>query len=109
MEDSFERLIFPTIEEICEVNRSLSTTTGGAFYPPFNLQNPSGLTWALDYIQSPFLFGNSIYPTLSDKTAFLAWISLFDSSELLFFTYPAVIFPLSGVPPLTPVWEDKAS
>lgn len=78
MEDSFERIIFPTIEEICEVNHSLITTTGGAFYPPFNLQNPSGLTWALDCIQSPFLFGNNIYPTLSDKTALLTWTIIND-------------------------------
>lgn len=78
MENPGQRIIVPNIGEVSDTNKLFIAETGGAFYPPKNLLNPSSLQWALDMIICPFLFGENLYPKLSDKAALLAWTIIND-------------------------------
>jgi death-on-curing protein len=65
-------LIFPTREDIINLNRYHIESTGGFYQGVENLLNPGSLEWVLDAIQYP-LFGVEHYPTLVEKAALLAW------------------------------------
>jgi death-on-curing protein len=78
VENSVERIIIPTVEEIAKVNQSLIDETGGAFYLQYNLRNSAGLEWALGTIQCPILYGVNTCPKFSDKTALVAWTIIND-------------------------------
>lgn len=66
-------LVFPTLEEIVEINLFHIATSGGICLGTDNLRNRSSLEWVLDTIQYP-LFGVDRYPTLVEKAARLSWV-----------------------------------
>jgi len=65
-------LIFPTRENIINLNRYHIQHTGGLYQGTENLLNPGSLEWVLEAIQYP-LFGVDRYPTLVEKAALLSW------------------------------------
>jgi len=71
MEDSGGEIVYPTMEQICEVNRRMIEEFGGLFIPPNNLLNLDALGYVLDAIQFS-LYRITIYPTLKEKAAALA-------------------------------------
>ena len=70
MEDSGGEVVYPTVEQICEVNRRMIEEFGGLFIPPNNLLNLNALEYVLDVARFP-LFG--IYPTLKEKAAAITY------------------------------------
>ncbi len=73
MEDYGKEIAYPTIEQICEVNRRMvkEEEFGGLFIEPDNLLNLNALEYILDAIQSS-MHGIIIYPTLKEKAAAIA-------------------------------------
>jgi death on curing protein len=66
-------VIFPTLEDICEINREWIIRYGGMYTSANNnLCNASSLEYILDVIQHP-IYGVDKYPSLMDKAAALAW------------------------------------
>ena len=66
-------MIFPTMEDICEINREWIDRYGGKYEEVNkNLENAAPLAYALTAIQYP-IYGVDIYPSLIDKAAALAW------------------------------------
>jgi death-on-curing protein len=74
-------LIFPTVEQIVDINRYHITTTGGFHNNLDNLRSRGNLEWVLDAIQYP-LFGKELYPTIVEKAAILCWVI---SADHIFF------------------------
>lgn len=72
MEDSGKEVVYPTIEQICEVNRRMIETFGGFFVPPNNFNNLDALAYVLDVIVLP-LYGHMSYPSAKEKAAALAY------------------------------------
>ena len=72
MGEVIKTLIFPTREDIIELNLYHIATTGGFCQGPDNLLNPGSLEWVLDAIQYP-LFGVDCYPTVVEKASILVW------------------------------------
>ncbi len=70
MEDSGEEIVYPTVEQICEINRRMVEEFGGLFIPPSNVLNLSALEYILAVVKSS-LFG--LYPTLKEKATALAY------------------------------------
>ena len=70
-------MIFPSFENIVDLNNQHIAQTGGRFVPPNNLRNPSGLEWVLNSIQYP-LFSVDLYPTLPSKASMLAYVIIQD-------------------------------
>lgn len=73
MEETSEALIYPTREEIVELNKYHIHQTGGLYDGYDNLKESGSLEWVLDAIQYP-LFGVMQYPSIEAKAAQLAWI-----------------------------------
>ena len=71
MENSGREIAYPTVEQICEINRRMIQEFGGLFIPPDNLFNSNALEYVLDAIRSS-IFGIDIYPTLKEKAAAIA-------------------------------------
>lgn len=73
MENSGEEIAYPTIEQICEVNRRMikEEEFGGSFVEPNNFLNSDALEYILDAIQFS-VYGPAIYPTLKEKAAAVA-------------------------------------
>ena len=66
-------MIFPTIEDIYDINREWIMRYGGRYVEANNnLSNTSSLEYILDAIQYP-IYGVDKYPSLIDKAAALAW------------------------------------
>ncbi len=65
-------MIFPTIDQIIDLNRELINLYGGFHNRLDNLKNPGSLKWVLDAIQYP-LFDIQLYPIFVDKAAILSW------------------------------------
>lgn len=65
-------VVYPTPEQIYEVDRRMIETYGGRFVPPHNLSNTQALEYALDAISSS-VFSVELYPTLKEKAAALAF------------------------------------
>lgn len=70
MEDSGGEIVYPTVEQVCEVNRRMIEEFGGLFVPPSNLLNLNALEYILDVVKSS-LFG--MYPTLKEKATALTY------------------------------------
>jgi death-on-curing protein len=70
-------LIFPSFDDIVDLNNQHIKRTGGKFVPPNNLRNPSGLEWVLNSIQYP-LFSIDLYPTLASKAGILCYVIIQD-------------------------------
>lgn len=70
MEDSGAEIVYPTVEQICEVNRRMIEEFGGLFIPPDNLLNLNALEYILEISQSSLF---SMYPTLKEKATAIAY------------------------------------
>lgn len=73
MANSGKEIAYPTVEQICEVNRRMieEEEFGGLFIEPDNLLNLDALEYILDAIQFS-ICGLTIYPTLKEKAAAIA-------------------------------------
>lgn len=69
MEDSSGEIAYPTVEQVCEVNRRMIEEFGGLFVPPNNLLNLNALEYILDVVRSSVF---DMYPTFKEKAAALA-------------------------------------
>jgi len=72
MEDSSKEIVYPTVEQICEVNRRMIEEFDGLFIPPDNLHNLGALEYVLDAVKSP-VYGYSMYPSLKEKANAIAY------------------------------------
>ena len=72
MGETSQGLTYPTHENIVKLNRRNIQRTGGNLAGAGKFHNESSLLWVLDAIQHP-LFGEDLYPTISQKAAVLAW------------------------------------
>jgi death-on-curing protein len=72
MEEIGGGIVYPTLEQICEINRRMVSEFGGLFVPPNNLLNKSALEYILRIIQTD-VFGYTPYPTLKEKASALAY------------------------------------
>jgi death-on-curing protein len=65
-------IVFPTHDDIVEINRYHIESTGGFHDGGNNIINLGSLKWVLDAIQHP-LFGVDQYPSIAEKAAILSW------------------------------------
>jgi len=65
-------VVYPTVEQVCDVNRRMIDQFGGAFTPPYNLNNLGALEYILGAIASG-VYGYDLYPTLKEKAAAIAY------------------------------------
>lgn len=72
MEDFSREIVYPTKEQICEVNRRMIEEYGGSFILPDNSLNLPALEYILDTIQSS-IYGYTIYPTLKEKASAISY------------------------------------
>jgi death-on-curing protein len=74
MEDPSGQVVFyPTIEQICQVNRRMIQEFGGLFIPPDNLLNENPLEYVLDAVRYPIDgLGLYLYPTLKERASAIA-------------------------------------
>jgi len=72
MEDSSQEIVYPTVAQICDVNRRMIEEFGGLFIPPDNFLNPSALDYILDAIRSS-IYGKMFYPSLKEKANAIAY------------------------------------
>jgi len=72
MENSGQDVAYPTLEQICDMNRRMIDTFDGIFYEPDNLLNRNSLEYILTAIEFP-IAGMQFYPTVKEKAAALAY------------------------------------
>ena len=72
MEEFGKDIAYPTLEQICQVNRRMIEEFGGFFIPLNNLSNLPALEYILDAIKSS-IYGYTIYPTLKEKASAIAY------------------------------------
>ena len=72
MEEFGKEIAYPTIEQICEVNRRMIEEFGGLFVPPNNLLNLDALEYILSAIKVT-VYGREIYSTLKEKASAIAY------------------------------------
>lgn len=77
MGETGRAIVFPTIEQIVELNRLLIAETTGFHNGRDNLRNRNQLEWVLEAIQHPLL-GLDPYPTIVEKSARLSWTIVAD-------------------------------
>ncbi|MCA9923915.1 MAG: type II toxin-antitoxin system death-on-curing family toxin [Anaerolineales bacterium] len=65
-------LNFPSQENIIKLNQEHIRRTGGNLDGAGKFHNEGSLNWVLEAIQYP-IFGQDLYPTISEKAAILAW------------------------------------
>jgi death-on-curing protein len=71
MEDPGSNVVYPSIDQIVDVNRQMIELAGGSFLPPDNLRNRNSLAYILVAIAYP-IGGEFLFPTLKEKAAALA-------------------------------------
>ena len=71
MGDPGREIVYPTIDQICEVNRRMVEESGGLFLPPQNLNNLNALEYILVAIEFT-IYRREIYPNLKEKAAAIA-------------------------------------
>ncbi|MGB8213851.1 MAG: type II toxin-antitoxin system death-on-curing family toxin [Anaerolineales bacterium] len=72
MEKISSEIVYPTIEQIIDVNRRMIEISGGSFTPPDNFRNFSSLSYILVAIVYP-IYGINLFSTLIEKAAGLAY------------------------------------
>ena len=70
MEDLSGEIVYPSVEQICDVNRRMIKEFGGLFIPPDNLLNVNALEYILDTIKGSLFVS---YPTLKEKVAAISY------------------------------------
>jgi death-on-curing protein len=73
MGEAGRALVFPTVEQIVDINGYHIVTTGGFHNGLDNLRARDSLEWVLEAIQYP-LFDPYPYPTIVEKAAVLTWV-----------------------------------
>lgn len=71
MERLGPEVVYPTIDQVCDVNRRMIDEFVGTFFPPNNLHNRGSLEHALTIVAFP-VFGQNVYPILKEKAALIA-------------------------------------
>lgn len=84
MENSSREIVYPTVNQICEINRRMIQEFGGLFIPPHNLFNPNALDYVLGAINFPIIESYN-YTTVKEKATTLAYyiISRFQDMFLM--------------------------
>jgi death-on-curing protein len=72
MEEIGREIVYPSLEQICEINRRMIQEFGGLFVPPNNLLNPGALEYALEIIGAD-IYGETPYATLKEKASAIAY------------------------------------
>lgn len=72
MEEIGSEVVYPTIEQIIDVNRRMIEKSGGSFNPPNNFRNVDSLIYILTAIVYP-IYDQYIFNTLIEKAAGLAY------------------------------------
>src|SRR4030095_16924588 len=72
MANARAEIVYPTPEQVCEVNSKMIDRYGGTFHPPYNLQNPDALHYVLASISGQ-VYGVDRYPTIEQKAAALTY------------------------------------
>lgn len=72
MEDAGSEIVYPTVEQVCNVNCRMIEEFGGLFVSPDNLLNLEALEYILDAVRS-FIYGAAMYPTLKEKANAIAY------------------------------------
>jgi death on curing protein len=72
MEKIGSEIVYPTIEQIINVNRRMIDISGGSFTPPDNFRNSGSLSYILVAIVYP-IYGTDLFSTLIEKAAGLAY------------------------------------
>lgn len=72
MEEPSPEVVYPTLDQIVNVNRRMIEVSGGSFAPPTNLLNRSSLEYILMAVSRP-IFGRELFNTLKEKAAALAF------------------------------------
>ena len=71
MEGTSGEIVYPTLEQIKEINRRMIKESGGLFVEPDNTLNLAAIEYILESIKAN-LFGIDLYPKLLDKACELA-------------------------------------
>lgn len=72
MEDPGREVVYPTVEQVCDVNRRMIKQFGGLFVTTDNLLNPDALEYVLDSVKSS-VYGHSIHHSLKEKASAIAY------------------------------------
>jgi death on curing protein len=72
MEKTSSEIVYPTIEQIINVNRRMIDISGGSFTPPNNFSNSGSLLYILMAIVYP-IYGTNLFNTIIEKAAGLAY------------------------------------
>ena len=72
MEEFGNEVVYPTLKQICQVNRQMIDKFGGLFIPPYNLANTNALEYILQIVTLS-AFGQFTYSTLEEKATALAY------------------------------------
>jgi death-on-curing protein len=70
MEEFGTEIAYPTIDQICEINRRMIQESYGLFVPPDNLLNRNSLEYILTTVEFPFY---DMYTTPKEKAAAIAY------------------------------------
>ena len=66
MEETSGEIVYPSLEQIIDINRRMIKEFGGLFLEPDNLLNRTAIEYILEAIGAVF-FSIELYPTLKDK------------------------------------------
>ena len=72
MEDPSREIVYPTVTQVCEINRQMIENTGGLFVPPNNFINQGALEYVLDAVKSS-IYGRVFYSSLKEKANVIAF------------------------------------
>jgi death-on-curing protein len=72
MEGTGGEIVYPSHEQILDINRRLVEEFGGLFLKPDNVLNQGALEYILEAIKAK-LFGVELYPTLLEKASALGF------------------------------------
>jgi len=72
MADSGRQIAYPSVEQICEINKRMIDEYDGLFVGADNIHADGSLEYVLDAIELP-MYGQDRYPTLTEKAAALAY------------------------------------
>lgn len=72
MEEASRVIAYPTVEQICDINRRMIDEFGGLFLPPDNILNKGALQYILVII-SKSIYGQMPYVTLKEKASAIAY------------------------------------
>jgi len=72
MEKIGREIVYPTLQQVCEINRQMIREFGGLFVPPNNFLNPGALEYILEIVEAD-IYGETPYATLKEKASAIAY------------------------------------